>query len=249
MPGVYGIWLVLIRPAMAFGEGYEFLEVVLSFARPQEPECSREVHVSHQHLLHGWRHEAARNEGQAYSGGDESQCPIELGGFIYNSYLNAVRDKRIARVFEPIAACPDDERFVVKIGKRHAFLAYEAMIHWNGQHIGLLEENPTRKFGGAIIEDREYSINLPFSEPFDQLLAGRIAHLDIDLGVCAPERTQQLGNVAAGEGLQYSYSQKLRPSDRFEFAFRRITNLQDRLACFEQTLPSFSGDHWGAPPV
>jgi hypothetical protein len=45
--------LFLKRPAMAFGELYEFLEVVLSFARPQETVRSKEVHVSHLHQLHG----------------------------------------------------------------------------------------------------------------------------------------------------------------------------------------------------
>ncbi len=52
----------LRRPAMAFGELYEFLEVVLSFARPQEAICSKEVHVSHLHHLHAWRPEAGRNK-------------------------------------------------------------------------------------------------------------------------------------------------------------------------------------------
>jgi hypothetical protein len=51
----------LRRPAMAFGELYEFLEVVLSFARPQKTICSKEVHVSHLHHLHAWRPEAGRN--------------------------------------------------------------------------------------------------------------------------------------------------------------------------------------------
>ena len=74
----YGIWLVLIRPAMPFGKGYEFVEVSLWFARPQEPKCSREVQVSYPHLLYGWRHEAGRNEGYPYSSGHESQCPIHL---------------------------------------------------------------------------------------------------------------------------------------------------------------------------
>jgi hypothetical protein len=51
----------LRRPAMAFGELYEFLEVVLSVARPQETICSKEIHVSHLHHLHAWRPEAGRN--------------------------------------------------------------------------------------------------------------------------------------------------------------------------------------------
>ena len=52
----------LKRPAMAFGELYEFLEVVLSFARPQETVRSKEVHVCHVHQLHGRRPEAGRNK-------------------------------------------------------------------------------------------------------------------------------------------------------------------------------------------
>ena len=55
--------------------------------------------------------------------------------------------------------------------------------------------------------------------------------------------------MATGEGLQVSNSEKLRPSDRFEFAFYRIAYLQDCLACFEQTLPGISRNHWGAPPI
>jgi hypothetical protein len=52
----------LERPAMAFGELYEFREVVLSFARPQETVRSKEVHVCHLHQLHGRRPEAGRNK-------------------------------------------------------------------------------------------------------------------------------------------------------------------------------------------
>jgi hypothetical protein len=91
-----------------------------------------------------------------------------LGGFIHNSYLDAARDKRIARILEPIAARPDDKRFVVKISKRHAFSLREAMIFWNGQYIWFFKDNPTREFRGAVIKDREYSIELPISEQFDQ---------------------------------------------------------------------------------
>jgi len=90
-----------------------------------------------------------------------------LGGFIHNSYLDAARDKRITRILEPIAACPDDKRFVVKIRKRHAFSLRKSMIFWNGQHIWFFEENSTREFRGAVIKDREYNIELPVSEQFD----------------------------------------------------------------------------------
>jgi hypothetical protein len=62
MPGVYFVWPILNRPAMAFGERYKFLEVVLSFARPQETERSREVQVSHLYQFHDWRPEAGRNK-------------------------------------------------------------------------------------------------------------------------------------------------------------------------------------------
>jgi hypothetical protein len=44
------------------------------------------------------------------------------------------------------------------------------MIFWNGQYIGFFEENPTLEFRGAVIEDRKYGIELPFSEQFDQLI-------------------------------------------------------------------------------
>ena len=55
--------------------------------------------------------------------------------------------------------------------------------------------------------------------------------------------------MAIGEGLRYSYSQKLRPSDRLEFALHLIAYLQDCFTCFEQTLPGVGGNHWGASPV
>jgi len=55
--------------------------------------------------------------------------------------------------------------------------------------------------------------------------------------------------MAIGEGLRYSYSQKLRPSDRLEFALHLIAYLQDSLTCFEQTHPGVGGNHWGASPV
>jgi hypothetical protein len=143
----------LNRPAMAFRECYEFLEVVLPFARPQETVRPKEVHVSDLHQLHGWRPEASRNKGEAYSGGDQSQCPVDLSGFVYNSYLDAARDKCIARILEPIAAWPDDERFVVEISNSHFFSLREAMIYWNGQNIGFLEENPTLEFEGVVIDN------------------------------------------------------------------------------------------------
>jgi hypothetical protein len=46
------------------------------------------------------------------------------------------------------------------------------LASWNcrglsGQHIWFFEANPTWEFSGAAIEDREYSIELPFSEQFD----------------------------------------------------------------------------------
>ena len=56
-----------------------------------------------------------------------------------------------------------------------------------------------------------------------------------------PNRTQQPGNVATGEGLQDSNSEKLRPSDRFEFAFYRIAYLQDRLLASSKRSPASVG--------
>jgi hypothetical protein len=72
----------------------------------------------------------------------QSQCSVDLCGFVYNSHLDAARDKCIARILKPISACPHDERFAVKISERHALLLRETMIFWNRQHIGLFEENP-----------------------------------------------------------------------------------------------------------
>ena len=106
-------------------------------------------------------------DGRTYTGRDESQCPVDLGGVIHNSYLEAARDKRMARVLEPIAAWPDDERLAFEISERHAFSLREAMSFGNGQQIRFFEENPGRKFRGAFIEDREYSIELPISEQFN----------------------------------------------------------------------------------
>ncbi len=77
----------------------------------------------------------------------------------------------------------------MKISKRHAFSLREAMIFWNGQYIWFFEENPTREFRCAVIKDREYSIELPISKQFDQLLARPIAHLYRHMRVDAPEAT------------------------------------------------------------
>ncbi|TPV97341.1 MAG: hypothetical protein USCAAHI_03240 [Beijerinckiaceae bacterium] len=79
----------------------------------------------------------------------------------------------------------------MKLSNRHAFSLREAMIYRNGQHIGIFEQNSTLEFRGVIIEDREYSIELPFSEQFDQLLAGPIGHLDRHMRVDAPEEGWQ----------------------------------------------------------
>src|ERR1700731_4591802 len=112
----------------------------------------------------------------------------------------------MARVLEPIAACPDDERLAFEISKRHAFSLREAMSFGNGQHIRFFEENPSRKFRGAFIEDREYRVELLFSEHLDQLLNGRITHLDHHMRVGAREGAEKLGNLAAGERLQHANS-------------------------------------------
>ena len=52
-----------------------------------------------------------------------------------------------------------------------------------------------------------------------------IGHLDRHMRVEVPKRTQQFGNVATGEGLRYSNSEHLRPSDRFECSFHRLAYL------------------------
>jgi hypothetical protein len=52
----------LNRPAMAFGEFYECVEVVLSFTRPQKNVRSKEFHVGDLRQLHGRRPEASRNK-------------------------------------------------------------------------------------------------------------------------------------------------------------------------------------------
>jgi hypothetical protein len=123
------------------------------------------------------------------------------------------------------------------------------MVFGDGQDIRFFEKNATRKFRGFAVEDCQRRIQFLFGEKLNELIANAIGHLDRHMGVRAPERAQQLGNVATRKRLQDADSQAPWGIERLEFSFHRSACMQDGEAYFEQPFPGGSRDDRGAPSV
>jgi hypothetical protein len=64
---------------------------------------------------------------------------LSIWAVLYTTRILIPRETSALLASWNLSACSDNERFVMKISKRHAFSLREAMIFWNGQHIWLLE--------------------------------------------------------------------------------------------------------------
>jgi hypothetical protein len=84
---------------MAFGESDKFRErTVPPFARPNKADRPRNVQILDRHLLDRRNLEMAGNNGDADSGSDERERPLDVVGLRHDLYLNIPGSKCLHQI-------------------------------------------------------------------------------------------------------------------------------------------------------